>query len=67
LSWAGQETIHWLAATRPLAWSRPGAGAFGNATVLIYLAVTDGVQRTVVIARSQRMAIPSQSEITALA
>ena len=44
----------------------PGAGAFGNATVLIYLAVTYGVQRMVVIARSQRMAIPSQSEITSL-
>jgi hypothetical protein len=47
--------------------NRGGAGAFGNATVLIYLAVTYGVQRMVVIARSQRMAIPSQSEITGLA
>jgi hypothetical protein len=44
----------------------PGAGAFGNATVLIYLAVTYGVQRMVVIARSERMAIPSQNEITGL-
>jgi hypothetical protein len=44
-----------------------GSASFGNATILLYLAVTFAVQRMVVIARSQRMAIPSQSEITALA
>ena len=45
----------------------PAAGAFGNATILLYLAVTFGVQRMVVIARSQRMTIPSQNEATGLA
>ena len=44
----------------------PGSAAFGNATILIYLAVTFAVQRLVVIARSQRMAIPSHNEITGL-
>jgi len=40
--------------------------SFGNATILLYLAVTFTVQRLVVIARAQRRAIPGQSEATGL-
>jgi hypothetical protein len=42
------------------------AGQEGNATILLYLAFTFAVQRLVVVARSQRMAIPSQNETTGL-
>ncbi len=44
----------------------PGSAAFGNATILLYLAVTFAVQRMVVIARSQRMTIYGQNEATGL-
>lgn len=40
--------------------------SFGNATILLYLAVTFAVQRMVVIARSQRMSISGQNEVTGL-
>lgn len=46
--------------------SGSGGNNFGNATILVYLAVTYGVQRMVVIARSQRMAVPGNAEITGL-
>jgi len=42
-----------------------GSTSFGNATLLLYLAVTFAVQRMVVIARSQRMSISGQNEVTA--
>jgi hypothetical protein len=42
------------------------AAAFGNATILLYLAVTFAVQRMVVITRSQRMTISGQNEATGL-
>ena len=42
-----------------------GSTSFGNATLLLYLAVTFAVQRMVVIARSQRMSILGQNEVTA--
>ena len=42
-----------------------GGTSFGNATLLLYLAVTFAVQRMVVIARSQRMSISGQNEVTA--
>jgi hypothetical protein len=42
-----------------------GSTSFGNATLLLYLAVTFAVQRGVVIMRSQRMSIPGQNEATA--
>jgi len=37
-----------------------GGICFGNATILLYLAVTFAVQRMVVIVRSQRMSISGQ-------
>jgi hypothetical protein len=40
--------------------------SFANATILLYLAVTFAVQRMVVMARSQRMAISAQNEVTGL-
>ena len=43
-----------------------GSASFGNATILLYLAVTFAVQRMVVIARSQRMTISGQNEATGL-
>ena len=43
-----------------------GSASFGNATILLYLAVTFAVQRMVVIARSQRMSISGQNEVTGL-
>jgi hypothetical protein len=42
-----------------------GSASFGNATILLYLAVTFAVQRMVVIARSQCMTISGQNEATA--
>jgi hypothetical protein len=44
-----------------------GSTSFGNATILLYLAVTFAAQRLVVIARSQRMPISGQNEVTGLA
>ena len=46
--------------------ARAGSASFGNATILLYLAVTFAVQRMVVIARSQRMTISGQNEATGL-
>jgi hypothetical protein len=43
-----------------------GSASFGNATILLYLAVTFAVQQMVVIARSQRMSISGQNEVTGL-
>jgi hypothetical protein len=43
-----------------------GSASFGNATILLYLAVTFAVQRMVVIARSQRMSISGQNEVSGL-
>jgi hypothetical protein len=43
-----------------------GSASFGNATLLLYLAVTFAVQRMVVIARSQRIPISGQNEVTGL-
>jgi hypothetical protein len=40
--------------------------SFGNATILLYLAVTFTVQRLVVIARAQRREVPGQTEATGL-
>jgi hypothetical protein len=40
--------------------------SFGNATILLYLAVTFAVQRMIVIARSQRMPVSGQNEVTGL-
>jgi len=42
-----------------------GSTSFGNATILLYLAVTFAVQRMVVIARSQRMPVSGRNEVTA--
>jgi hypothetical protein len=42
-----------------------GSTSFGNATIVLYLAVTFAVQRMVVMARSQRMPISAQHEVTA--
>ena len=42
-----------------------GSTSFGNATILLYLAVTFAVQRMVVIARSQRMPVSGPNEVTA--
>jgi hypothetical protein len=44
-----------------------GSTSFGNATILLYLAVTFAVQRMVVIARSQRMPVSGPNEVTGLA
>ena len=44
-----------------------GGTSFGNATILPYLAVTFAMRRMVVIARSQRMSISGQNEVTGLA
>ena len=43
-----------------------GRTSLGNATILLYLAVTFAVQRMVVITRSQRMWISGQNEVTGL-
>jgi cysteine synthase len=43
-----------------------GGTCFGNATILLYLAVTFAVRRMVVIARSQRISIPGQNQVTGL-
>jgi hypothetical protein len=43
-----------------------GSASFGNATILLYLAVTFAAQRMVVIARSQRMPISGQNEVAGL-
>jgi len=43
-----------------------GSTSFGNATILLYLAVTFAVQRMIVIARSQRMPVSGQNEVTGL-
>jgi len=43
-----------------------GSTSFGNATIPLYLAVTFAAQRLVVIARSQRMPISGQNEVTGL-
>lgn len=42
-----------------------GSTSFGNATILLYLAVTFAVQRMVVIARSQHMPVSGPNEVTA--
>ena len=44
-----------------------GPDNFGNATILIYLAVTFTVQRLVVQGRSQRAAFPVQAGSTGFA
>ena len=44
-----------------------GSTSFGNATILLYLAVTFTMQRLVVISRAQHRAIPGQAEATGLA
>jgi hypothetical protein len=43
-----------------------GGNCFGNATILLYLAITFAVRRMVVIARSQRISIPGQNQVTGL-
>jgi hypothetical protein len=43
-----------------------GGTCVGNATILLYLAVTFAVRRMVVIARSQRISIPGQNQVTGL-
>jgi hypothetical protein len=44
-----------------------GHESLGQATILLYLAVTYGVQRLVVQARCQRLAIPSRPDVSGLA
>jgi hypothetical protein len=46
--------------------SGSGSTSFGNATILLYLAVTFAVQRMVVIARSQRMPVSGPNEVRGL-
>jgi hypothetical protein len=43
-----------------------GGTCFGNATILLYLAIMFAVRRMVVIARSQRISIPGQNQVTGL-
>jgi hypothetical protein len=44
-----------------------GHESLGQATILLYLAVTYAMQRLVVQARCQRLAIPSQPDVTGIA
>jgi hypothetical protein len=44
-----------------------GHESLGDATILLYLAITYAVQRLVVQARSQRMPIPPQADMTSIA
>jgi hypothetical protein len=48
-------------------WERDASGGLGEATILLYLAVTYAMQRLVVQARCQRLAIPSQPGVTGTA
>jgi hypothetical protein len=50
-----------------LAGHHHGYAGLGDATIVLYLAVTYGVQRAVVQLRTQRMAVPSQNGVTGLA
>ena len=47
--------------------AKHGHTSLGEATILLYLAVTYAVQRVIVQARCQRMAIPPQPNVTGLA